>query len=213
MCCAAAATLRWPASSTPASPPLVRRLLPPAPAIGPGPALALHHLVQLGAVLWSPCGPAHTPSTSVPLPIATLGKAASCRLDMNCCCSRVLHWEMRAALLSAVTLKDLVSSPRPAPLKDLTRSSPAGRGAGIRIPNHGFAREVCRGAGGALALTSANPSGALAALEAADFHPLWPSCSAVFDGAPCCFSRTNPPSPPPGCTRARGTCGVGWATK
>ena len=62
-------------------------------------------------------------------------------------------------------------------------SACARRPAGIRVPDHGFARDVCRGAGGALALTSANLSGAPAALEAADFQHLWPSCSAVFDGA------------------------------
>mmetsp|Transcript_9356 Transcript_9356/g.28148 ORF Transcript_9356/g.28148 Transcript_9356/m.28148 type:complete len:1012 (-) Transcript_9356:263-3298(-) len=55
---------------------------------------------------------------------------------------------------------------------------------GIRIPNHGFVRDLCRGVGGALALTSANPSGAPSALEVTDFQQLWPSCSAVFDGGP-----------------------------
>jgi tRNA A37 threonylcarbamoyladenosine synthetase subunit TsaC/SUA5/YrdC len=37
--------------------------------------------------------------------------------------------------------------------------------AGVRVPDQGFAREVCRRAGGALALTSANPSGGTSPLQ------------------------------------------------
>ncbi len=40
------------------------------------------------------------------------------------------------------------------------------RQAGVRVPDQGFAREVCRRAGGALALTSANPSGGTSPLQA-----------------------------------------------
>lgn len=36
---------------------------------------------------------------------------------------------------------------------------------GVRVPDNGFARDVCRGAGGALALTSANISGATSPLQ------------------------------------------------
>lgn len=69
------------------------------------------------------------------------------------------------------------------------------RDAGIRIPNHGFVRDLCRGVGGALALTSANPSGAPSALEVTDFQQLWPSCSAVFDGAPSSLPPHRRPNP------------------
>ena len=37
--------------------------------------------------------------------------------------------------------------------------------AGVRVPDHGFTREVCRRAGGALALTSANLSGSTSPLQ------------------------------------------------
>ena len=39
------------------------------------------------------------------------------------------------------------------------------RRAGVRVPDQGFAREVCRRAGGALALTSANFSGGTSPLQ------------------------------------------------
>ena len=37
--------------------------------------------------------------------------------------------------------------------------------AGIRVPDHAFVRDVCRRAGGAIALTSANLSGQTSPLE------------------------------------------------
>lgn len=51
------------------------------------------------------------------------------------------------------------------------------------MPDNGFVRDVCRNAGGALALTSANLSGQPSSLTVEDLEPLWPSCAAVFDGA------------------------------
>ena len=53
---------------------------------------------------------------------------------------------------------------------------------GIRVPDSGFIREVCRRHGGALALTSANLSGAASPLDTSEFRHLWPRCAAVFDG-------------------------------
>ncbi len=50
------------------------------------------------------------------------------------------------------------------------------------MPEHGFAREVCRRAGGAIALTSANLSGQSSPLEVEEFQQLWPACATVFDG-------------------------------
>jgi len=70
---------------------------------------------------------------------------------------------------------------------------------GARVPNCEFTRGVCRAlarekdaaapgsppAVGALALTSANASGAaLQPLRAGDFRELWPRLAAVFDGGP-----------------------------
>lgn len=52
----------------------------------------------------------------------------------------------------------------------------------MRVPDEDFIREVCRRHAGALALTSANPSGAPSCLAVSEFSHLWPQCTAVFDG-------------------------------
>lgn len=54
--------------------------------------------------------------------------------------------------------------------------------AGIRVPDSAFIRAVCREHGGAVALTSANISGATSPTSTHDFEELWPQCAAVFDG-------------------------------
>ncbi len=54
--------------------------------------------------------------------------------------------------------------------------------AGIRVPDSGFMRTVCRQHGRAIALTSANISGAASPVSVHDFEELWPQCAAVFDG-------------------------------
>ena len=54
--------------------------------------------------------------------------------------------------------------------------------AGVRIPESDFIRDVCRQHGGAIALTSANLSGATSPLCVNDFAHLWPACAAVFNG-------------------------------
>ena len=54
--------------------------------------------------------------------------------------------------------------------------------AGVRIPESDFIRSVCRGFGGAIALTSANSSGGTSPLSVNDFMHLWPQCAAVFNG-------------------------------
>ncbi len=55
------------------------------------------------------------------------------------------------------------------------------RGAGIRVPDSAFIRAVCAAHGGAVALTSANLSGAHSPTCAEDFRELWPECAGVFD--------------------------------
>ena len=55
------------------------------------------------------------------------------------------------------------------------------RGAGIRVPDSAFIRAVCRAHGGAIALTSANLSGAHSPTCVEDFRALWPECAGVFD--------------------------------
>lgn len=50
------------------------------------------------------------------------------------------------------------------------------------MPNSDFIRAVCRHHGGAIALTSANISGAVSPTATEDFWELWGSCAAVFDG-------------------------------
>ena len=54
--------------------------------------------------------------------------------------------------------------------------------AGVRVPASDFIRGVCRDHGGAIALTSANLSGASSPLCVNDFAELWPLCAAVFNG-------------------------------
>lgn len=50
------------------------------------------------------------------------------------------------------------------------------------MPDSAFIRSVARDFGGALALTSANPSGGLSSVSTLEFKDLWPSCAAVFEG-------------------------------
>lgn len=52
----------------------------------------------------------------------------------------------------------------------------------MRIPDAPFIRAVCRQHRGALALTSANVSGAMSSVAVGEFAELWPACSLVFDG-------------------------------
>ncbi|KAE8805251.1 yrdC domain-containing protein, mitochondrial [Hordeum vulgare] len=53
---------------------------------------------------------------------------------------------------------------------------------GVRVPKLDFIRSIARGAGSALALTSANLSGRPSSVSVKDFGDLWPHCSYVFDG-------------------------------
>lgn len=60
-----------------------------------------------------------------------------------------------------------------------------GRTVGVRVPDHALARAVIAGAGGALAVTSANRSGAPAATEAAQVvADLGSALDLVLDGGP-----------------------------
>lgn len=70
--------------------------------------------------------------------------------------------------------------------------SPRGT-VGIRVPgadpnritrreDFSFVREVARGLGGAVALTSANLSNRTSSVDVEDFRELWPSCALVLDG-------------------------------
>ena len=61
--------------------------------------------------------------------------------------------------------------------------------AGIRVPDSPFIREVCQQHGGALALTSANLTGAASPVCVNDFHELWPQCAAVFNAMRILGSR------------------------
>ncbi|DBA96565.1 TPA: hypothetical protein ACH3X1_015434 [Trebouxia sp. C0004] len=62
---------------------------------------------------------------------------------------------------------------------------------GVRIPDADFIRGVCRDHGGAIALTSANISGAASPLCVNDFAHLWPLCAAVFNGMRIQADRTG----------------------
>ncbi|KAH9548304.1 hypothetical protein CY35_11G081600 [Sphagnum magellanicum] len=62
-----------------------------------------------------------------------------------------------------------------------TSLNPGFASIGIRIPDSGFIRGVCRAYGGALALTSANISSQLSTVRIEEFKELWPQCALVFD--------------------------------
>ena len=70
----------------------------------------------------------------------------------------------------------------------LTDAETAAR-IGIRVPDSSFIREVCQQHGGALALTSANLTGAASPVCVNDFHELWPQCAAVFNARRILGSR------------------------
>jgi len=53
---------------------------------------------------------------------------------------------------------------------------------GVRIPEASFIRDVARGCGTALALTSANVSGRTSTVAVHEFRPLWEHCAYVCDG-------------------------------
>ncbi len=61
--------------------------------------------------------------------------------------------------------------------------------AGVRVPDADFIREVCRQHGGAIALTSANPSGSPSCVDVREFQGLWPGCAVVFDGGTIAAAR------------------------
>lgn len=53
---------------------------------------------------------------------------------------------------------------------------------GIRVPDHAFTRQVVRGCGAALALTSANRSHQTSAVKVEEFQELWEGLDFVLDG-------------------------------
>lgn len=52
----------------------------------------------------------------------------------------------------------------------------------MRVPDSEFIREVSRGSGSVLALTSANLSGDRSSVCVSDFENLWQHCAYVYDG-------------------------------
>ncbi|ELU02517.1 hypothetical protein CAPTEDRAFT_171446 [Capitella teleta] len=62
---------------------------------------------------------------------------------------------------------------------------------GIRIPNYNFVRNICRSAGGPLALTSANKSGGLSPLNIEEFRDLWSNLSVICDGGTLAMSEKD----------------------
>ena len=69
--------------------------------------------------------------------------------------------------------------------------NPGARLVGIRIPDHGFVREVCRQvAGSPVALTSANVSQAQSCLQVSEFvDDLGSGLSKIFDGGRLCCGQ------------------------
>ncbi|XP_028797165.1 yrdC domain-containing protein, mitochondrial-like isoform X2 [Neltuma alba] len=53
---------------------------------------------------------------------------------------------------------------------------------GVRVPDYNFIRDIARGSGTAMALTSANLSGQSSSVCVNDFKDLWGHCACVYDG-------------------------------
>lgn len=53
---------------------------------------------------------------------------------------------------------------------------------GVRIPDHGFMRQLVRACGEPLALTSANLSAQPSSLQITDFKPIWSKLALIVDG-------------------------------
>ncbi|XP_074276869.1 uncharacterized protein LOC141600523 isoform X1 [Silene latifolia] len=62
---------------------------------------------------------------------------------------------------------------------------------GIRVPDSDFIRNIARGSGSALALTSANLSGHPSSVSVDDFKHLWEHCAYVFDGGKLPMGRAG----------------------
>eukprot|EP00892_Ulva_mutabilis_P008163 jgi/Ulvmu1/5719/UM024_0071.1 len=67
-----------------------------------------------------------------------------------------------------------------APLSE--RLNPGRAGVAVRVPDSGFVRDVVRGVGGPVVLTSANRSGQASTVSVGEFRELWGMVDAVFDG-------------------------------
>lgn len=63
--------------------------------------------------------------------------------------------------------------------------------AGLRVPDSDYIRNVCRMHGSALALTSANASGAASTTHPEEFKSLWPMCSGIVDAGRVSGSRAG----------------------
>ena len=63
--------------------------------------------------------------------------------------------------------------------------------AGLRVPDSNFIRSLCRQHGSALALTSANLSGAASTTHPDEFRQLWSLCAVVVDAGRICGSRAG----------------------
>lgn len=97
-----------------------------------------------------------------------------------------------ALLPGAVTV--LLPRKRGAGVPLATGLNPGVSGVGVRVPADGsFARDVCAALGndGALALTSANASGAPSTTRVREFAHLWGACAAVYDGGTTSDSRAG----------------------
>ncbi|KAH9616586.1 hypothetical protein KSS87_020609 [Heliosperma pusillum] len=62
---------------------------------------------------------------------------------------------------------------------------------GIRVPDNDFIRDIARGSGSALALTSANLSGHPSSVSVKDFENLWEHCAYIFDGGKLPMGRAG----------------------
>ncbi|KAK9672579.1 hypothetical protein RND81_12G109700 [Saponaria officinalis] len=62
---------------------------------------------------------------------------------------------------------------------------------GVRVPDNDFIRNIARGSGSALALTSANLSGHPSSVNIQDFENLWEHCAYVFDGGKLPMGRAG----------------------
>eukprot|EP00041_Stephanoeca_diplocostata_P002732 m.29446 g.29446 ORF g.29446 m.29446 type:complete len:230 (-) comp13716_c0_seq1:223-912(-) len=86
--------------------------------------------------------------------------------------------------------EDLVAQLLPGPVtlvmnrsEDLNKElNPFTQLVGVRIPDHGFIRQLVRACGEPLALTSANLSAQPSSLQITDFQPIWSKLALIVDG-------------------------------
>ncbi|KAK9846341.1 hypothetical protein WJX81_001906 [Elliptochloris bilobata] len=166
--------------------------LDPTPAGAPGAAAAAAAALAAGGVVAVPTDTLYglacdaASAAAVATVYAVKGRAATmplavCVAEPGAVSALAETGHLPQGLLAAllpgpVTL--LLSRRADAPL--CAELNPGVATIGVRVPDSAFLAEVCRRHGGALALTSANPSGGASSVAVDEFDELWPRSPAVM---------------------------------